>query len=112
MDSRGSERLPGNRPVSNPDVSARVPFFVSTGKSFNFSAGREGTFIAAGSNFNGPTERTFRPFSPGTPNQHRVFTPSVGGRTLSPSFGHRDFSPSIGGMRGESMGSFSLYGLT
>jgi len=92
-------------------------FVPSTGRTFNFSARREGGVVAPserGRNFNGPAQRTFSPSSnrgghrefnsaPRTFNSSRVSAPSGGGRMTSPAV-HRSFSPSSGGMRGGSMG--------
>jgi len=62
----------------------------STGKKFNFSAGKGGSVVA--------------PFERGrTFNSSRASAPSGGEKMTSPAV-HRDFSPSIGGMRGGSMG--------
>jgi len=90
----------GNREMrsSTREVNRENRTFVSsTGKTFNFSAGRGGSVAA--------------PFERGkTFNSGRVFTPSGGGRMISPAV-HRDFSPSFGGMRGGSMGgSFGGFG--
>ena len=93
-------------------------FVPSSGRTFNFSAHREGTAIAPlerSRNFNRPEARTFRSFSdrgghrelnsaPRTFNSSRVFTPSGGGRTFGSGVSHGGFSPSFGGMRGGGMG--------
>jgi len=76
-------------PVSHRMLPLASLFFVSTGKSFKLPFCLEESTLLPSGNFNVTDGEEFRPFFAGTPNNYRVFTPSVGRKTFSPSFGHR-----------------------